>query len=172
MKRTILFFFACALLLPIACRAADHEFDSVVQGIETHYSTHAQKVPLMAFASFCARIATHNGVKDMRIAEFQNLERVDAVELSSFLQSSLGSLWQPVVVSREMKNGEGEQSVIFASPNGSAMRMLVANYTDGELNLVHMELDGTALSKWMQHPGSHPQEAQLPKNHHPPRETD
>jgi hypothetical protein len=163
-----LFLLASLLLCSTECRAADHNFDSTVRGIENRYSSHAQKVTLMGFASLCARVATHNGVKDMQIAEFEDIPDIDTAELSIFLQSSLGDRWQPFVTSREMK--DGDQSVIYVRPEGHAMRMLIADYGHGELSLVRLELDGTALSKWVKNPESN--ERRFVHNHQATRQTD
>ncbi len=141
-----------ALVFPSGgCAAADHDFNSVVSGVEQHYDLHAQHVPMMGFVSLCARFATHGGVKGMRIAEFDHLShQVDTAELLEIVRAELGSEWQPIVTSRE--NRSSELSVIYARPNGHAMRLLIASYEHGELDLVRMELDGSALARFIHDP--------------------
>ena len=168
MKSALFFVLASSLLCSTGCRAADHDFDSTVHGVENRYSAHAQEIPLMGFASLCARVATHNGVKDMQIADFENIPDLDPMEFSTFLQSSLGDRWQPFVTSLEMK--DDNQSIIYVRPEGRAMRMLIADYSHGQLSLVRMELDGTALSKWVKNPESN--ERQFLHNHQARRQTD
>jgi hypothetical protein len=36
------------------------------------------------------------------------------------------------------------------------MRMLIADYEDGELDVVRMELNGDRLRRWMREPGERP----------------
>ena len=90
MKRSILLLLAGSFFLVVGslvcatvdAAAADHDFNSVVAGVEHQYSAHAQRVPLMGFVSLCARLKTHGGVNGMRIAEFDHLQNADAVDLA------------------------------------------------------------------------------------------
>lgn len=137
------------------CAAADHDFNSVVSGVEHHYDLHAQHVPMMGLVSLCARFATHGSVKGMRIAEFDHMSHeVDTAQLLDIVRAELGSEWQPIVTSRE---GRGtELSVIYARPSGHAMRLLIADYEHGEFDLVRMELDGAALARFVHDPRKQP----------------
>lgn len=139
------------LLWGTGCSAASHGFDSVVHGVEHRYSAHAQRVPMAGLVGLCARVYTRGGVKEMRIAEFEDLSPVDPVELFSLVQSRLGAEWQPIVTDREQrKHGSGAGvSVIFARPQGRIMQLMIADYENGELNLVRMGVDGARLSTWI-----------------------
>jgi len=146
----------CAVLLlgmAATCPASDHDFDGVVTGLEQHYGIHGYRLPLMGFAGFCARIATGGGVKGLRVAQFEHLEGgpIDADDISRVIGEQLGSEWRPVVKDHERHGAE--QTVIYAHEVGHSMRMLVANYENGELNVVRVELDGDQLAHWMKHPG-------------------
>jgi hypothetical protein len=149
-------------LTATGCRASEHDFSSVVAGVEQRYQVHAQRVPMMGMVSFVAHVATHGGVKGMRIANFENLNSAthgefDREDLFQFVQSRLDAGWQPFVTERS--NHGGEQTVIFVRPSGQSMRMLIANYENGELNLVRMEMNGDRLSHWMKDPDSHARRA-------------
>ena len=153
MKPILFFILGAALLYSTGCSAAGHDFDSVVSGIEHRYSVHPQHIPLLGFASLCATVTTRGGVRGMRIAEFDNIQSSDgAADLSALLQSKLGGEWQPFVSQRNAD--ASERSIIFVQPVGDAMRMLIADYDHGELDLVRMELNGSALAKWMHDPAS------------------
>ena len=108
----------------------------------------------------------------MRIAEFQNIRNIDPVELSSMLQFRLGDQWQPFVADLKMKDGnsDGEASVIFVRPDGHFMRMLIADYNHGELDVIRMELNGASLAKWMQNTESNGRH--IANNAQPRRQTD
>jgi hypothetical protein len=153
-RRPALFLLATLTLLPaIGCAASNHDFDAVVSSVEHRYSVHAQRVPMMGFVSLCARVATGGGVKGMRIAEFDHLAAItDTNELSRLVGDSLGGEWQRFVTDRQ---GNGNLSVIFVRPEGQAMRMLIADYEHGDLNVVRMELNGDQLSHWMNDPEGH-----------------
>lgn len=140
---------AVAAILPWSAHAAGPDFDSVVSAVEHQYSTRAQRVPMMGFVSFCAHFASGGGVKGMKIAEFDHLSAPDTAQLESLVRQTLGDSWQPFVTERERN---GNVSVIYVQPSGSDMRMLIANYEHGELNLVRMQLNGDRLARWMHDP--------------------
>ncbi len=134
----------------VAHAASNSDFDAVVSNLEHHYTVHAQRVPMMGFVSLCARVASGGGVKNMRVVELDNLPpTADTSDLEQLLSSSLGNEWQRFVTTRD---ANGNVSLIFARPNGAAMRMLIADYQNGELNLVRMELNGDRLKQWMHNP--------------------
>ncbi len=111
--------------------------------------------PLMGFISLCARAKTHGGVRDMHIAQFDHIGKLDAEDLDSMMQSELGAEWQPMVKERSRMS---ELSEIFVRPDegsGRSMQMMIANYNDGELNLVGMDMNGSALAQWMHDPQAH-----------------
>lgn len=146
-----------ALTPSIGC-ASGHDFNNVVSAVEQRYNTHAQRVPMMGFVSFCAWAGSLGGVKGMRIAEFDNLALGKADDLSRMVQDSLDAQWHPFVIDREA----GEQSVIFVQPHGNSMRMLIADYENGELDLVRMEINGERLQQWMHDPAQSARD----RNHH------
>jgi hypothetical protein len=146
------FALSAALLLGSAATytfAADRGFDGLVSGIEQSYDAHATRVPIMSLASLCARVATHGGVKGLRVVEFHNLKTTPGLpELASLVHSTLGSEWEPFIQER----GRQGESVIFVRPAGEAMHMVIADYEHGELDLIRMELSGEALARWMKNP--------------------
>ena len=132
--------------------AAGREFDRLLSEVSQRYEIRPTRVPLMGFVSLCARVVSHGGVRNLHVAEFDNLKApLDLSALAALVRTSVGSDWQPFVIERS-RNG-GEQSVIFVRPAGNTMRMLIADYARGELDLVEMELNGDALAKWMNKPG-------------------
>ena len=139
---------------PLHAAAPNDDFDAVVSALEQRYSVHAERVPMMGFVSFSARAASAGGVKNMRVAEFDHISPLaDTPELEHLLSASLGDDWQHFVTERETN---GAFSLIFVRPDGAAMRMLIADYEDGELDVVRMELNGDRLRRWMREPGERP----------------
>jgi hypothetical protein len=161
MKQIALLLFGSALLIATGCSAADHDFNSVVSAVEHKYSVHAQRIPMMSLVSLCASLKTHGGVRGLRVAQFDNVRGMDGKDLYPLLRSKLGDEWQPFVTEVQGGNRGGDQSVILVRPNGESMGMMIADYDHGELDLVGMEMNGAALSKWLhdperQHHSSHP----------------
>jgi hypothetical protein len=139
------------LFAPVmGCYAEHHDFDTVVSAVEQRYDSHADRVPMMGFVNLCAWVATGGGVKGMRVAEFDHLSGVaDAAELEKLVAESLGDNWERFVTERK---GNGELNLIFVQPAGGAMRMLIADYEHGELDVVRLEVNGARLRHWMHDP--------------------
>jgi hypothetical protein len=133
--------------------AGDRDFDGLVSGIAQSYDLRATKIPMMSMVSLCARVATHGGVKGLRVVEFDNIKISPGLpDLTSLVHRSLGPEWEPFVQERD-RQGES-QSVIFVRPAGEAMRMVIADYDHGELDVIRMELSGDALARWLKNPQS------------------
>ncbi|HEX5236568.1 MAG TPA: hypothetical protein VFW25_14710 [Silvibacterium sp.] len=153
MKISASLILAIFALAPLSASAASNDFNNVVTAVEQRYSMHAQHVPMMGFVSLLARTASGGAVKGMRIAEFDHLTpALDTADLQHLVSNALGSDWHPFVTSR---TANGALSIIFVQPDGPAMRMLIADFQNSELNLVRLELKGHNLNLWMQDPQNH-----------------
>ncbi|HUB17228.1 MAG TPA: hypothetical protein VL990_01250 [Acidobacteriaceae bacterium] len=140
-----------AAVLPMTVRAAGgHDFDAVVSAVEHRYEAHAEKIPMMGLVSFCGWVATGGGVKGIRVAEFEHLTgAADMDELDTLVTGSLGGTWERMVTERERS---GSLSLVYVQPDGQAMRMLIADYEHGELDVVRMEVNADRLQHWMRDP--------------------
>jgi hypothetical protein len=139
-----------AIIVPISASAAQPDFDTVVSAVEHRYSAHAERVPMMGLVSLCAHVASHGGVKGVKIAEFDNLPAApESNEIQELVSNTLGGSWQRFVTDR---SSNGDLNIIYVQPNGSEMRMLIADYEHGELDLVRVELNGERLARWLDDP--------------------
>lgn len=150
---------AVALLLLFPLRtlfASDSGFDAAVAAIEQQYHPQQQHIPLQWFASLCATVSTGGGVRHMRIADFPNVEGVTTPNaLAHLISSHLSPAWSQMVLSRD---SPVDFSIIYVRPDHSYMRMLVASYDHGELDLVRMDLNGKRLAHFVHDPAhtAHP----------------
>jgi hypothetical protein len=138
--------------------AANQDFNGVVSAVEHRYSVHAQRIPMMGFISLCTHAATAGGVKGMQVAEFDHLalthdgdasDKNQLDELNQLVTSSLGSEWHRLVTERD---ASGSLSLIFVRPDGPAMRMMIADYDHGELDLVRVEVNADRMEHWIREP--------------------
>lgn len=88
MKIAFGFLLGAVLLCSTGCSDADRTFDFLVSAIEQRYSVHAQRLP---FVSLLARATTRGGVKDLQVAEFDEIGNLDAEGFDSMMRSALGS---------------------------------------------------------------------------------
>lgn len=140
-----------AILLPLTVRAAGHhDFDAVVSAVEHRYDARPEHIPMMGLVSFCGWVATGGGVRGLKIAEFDHFAGpADPAELDRLVDDSLGGEWQRFVTSRQRN---GELDMIYAQPDGHAMRMLIVDYEHSELDVVRVEVNADRLRHWIHDP--------------------
>lgn len=126
----------------------DLNFGHLVSSIEQRYQIRHQHIPLIGFASFCARIVTHGGVRGLKLAEFENTgARVPADDFDSFIHDQIGETWSLIVRSHD--RAAHEDTLIYARENGNRFVLLIADVENGELSLVKVGLDADRLPKWI-----------------------
>ena len=141
--------------------AADHEFRSVVRSIETSYGVHHMHIPLLGVALFFVRPA---GVGGLKLAVFEGFKTpTDAADVTRIIESSLGPDWHPFVKVHSKGDTNGETTLIFASPAGGHMRMMIVDLEPSEATVVELNLSDRAIKKWMKEPG---EEADNQSGHH------
>ncbi len=122
-----------AVIVPWVALAAGGEggFDGVVTSIESRYHAHATRIPFMELASLVAGTATHGGVDGVHVAEFEHFSApVDGEELNRMVKEKLGQGWEPMI--RETSRKSGEQTLIFAHPEGKRMGLFILDLDGNE----------------------------------------
>lgn len=163
MKRLIFFAVSfAALLVPVAVLASggsgspaagpgrwgevDGGFDSVVGSLESRYHAHATRIPFIGLVSLVSRKATHNGVANLHLAEFEDFSApVDGDELNTLVTEKLGSGWERMI--RETSRKDNEQTLIFTRPEGKRMGMFIVDLDGDDMNIVQISVDPDHLSE-------------------------
>jgi hypothetical protein len=149
-------FAAVLLAVPAAVLAggADEGFHGVVHSIEGRYHVHATHIPFMGLMSFVARKATHGGVANMKVAEFENFDGpVDGDELNAVVAEKLGEGWERII--RETSRNGCEQTLIFIHPEGERMGLFVVDADGHELDVVQVSVDPAHLDDDIGHYSHH-----------------
>jgi hypothetical protein len=132
-----------SLLVPVAVLAngSGGGFSSVIGSIEARYNVHATRVPLLGLVSFMARGASHGGVANLHVAEFEQFNvPVEGSDLDSLVAGKLGPEWQ-LVIRETSRRGQGEQSLIYMRPEGSRMGLFIVDHDGSELDVVQLSVD-------------------------------
>ena len=142
--RRLLFIPVCfvALLVPVAVLAGGGEggFDGVVRTIETRYHVRATKIPFVGLISFVSRRATHGGVSNVHVAEFESFSpAIDGEELNQLVESKLGAGWERVI--RETNRDGTNQTLIFMRPEGERMGVFVIDEDGHDLSVVQVSVN-------------------------------
>ena len=152
--RRLLFIPVCfmALLVPVVVLAGGGEggFDGVVRTIETRYHVKATRIPFIGLISFVSRKATHEGVSNLHVAEFEYFsEGMDGEELNQLVQTKLGPGWERVI--RETSRGGANQTLIFMRPEGGRMGLFVIDGDGHDLNVVQVSVNPDHLNDTINH---------------------
>jgi hypothetical protein len=145
-----------ALLVPVVVLAAGGggEFNGVVSSIESRYNVHASRIPFMGLVSFISRKATHEGVANIHVAEFEHFSAgVDVNELNQLVEEKLGAGWERII--RETSSKSGEQTLIFSRPEGKRMGLFVIDLDRNDLNVVQVSVDPDHIDDDIGHFGHH-----------------
>jgi hypothetical protein len=129
----------------VLARSGGGGFDGVVSSIETRYHAHATRIPFLCLMSLVARKATSGGVSAVHIAEFDHFTaKVDGDELNRMVEEKLGQGWERII--RETSRRGGEQTLIFARPEGDRMGLFVLDLDGNEMDVVQVSVDPDRLN--------------------------
>lgn len=132
----------CSLL----AGGGDGGFDGVVRSIEGRYHAHATRIPFLGLASFISGRATHGGVGNLHIAEFESFHAdVNGDELNAMVQERLGAGWERMI--RETSRHGSEQTLIFTRPEGSRMGLFIVDSESGEMDIVQVSVNPDRLNE-------------------------
>ena len=143
--------------------AGDNEFRGVVHAIEGHYGVRHMHIPMLGFAMWFAR---PEGMSGMKLAVFENFNSpTDTEDVSRIVEDALGHEWYPFVRvrSRNRVKGDEEATLIYASPTGGKLRMMIVNVESSEATVVEVKLSESAIKQWLKEPG---EEAEGQSHHH------
>jgi hypothetical protein len=131
---------------------ARQDFDGLVRSVAERYQMHGNAVPMMWLANVCVRSVTHDGMKGIKVVEFEDAGTIAKTErggagLGDLVKERLGTRWSPMVRSHEAKGGD---SFIYVQgdDDGKHMRMIVVDLDGTELDMVRMTLNPDQLAKW------------------------
>ena len=128
------------------------DFDTLVRAVEGRYQMHGKAVPMMWLANICAKKFTHGGVRDMKVVEFEDADRIakggESAEFGKLVKAQLGGRWSPMVAEHEKKGGDSY--VYMRNSDESKMtRMIVVDLDGAELNMVALSMNPDQLAKWI-----------------------
>ncbi len=152
----------CATTLAFA---GDNEFRGVVHAIEGHYGVRHMHIPLLGFAMWFVR---PEGVSGLKLAVFENFNGpAEADDVTRVVENSLGPGWYPFVRvrSKNAVKGDDETTLIYASPAGGKLRMMIVNVESSEATVVELKLSERAIKGWLKEPGEKA-EGQAGHRHH------
>ena len=141
------------LLAPPTASAKDNEFDWVVKQIKTQYRAKRTSIPLLGLVNFAIKIVRPKGVKNFKLAIFEDQDFSDkpgGVQFGSVVQEALTPAWHPLV--RVYSPRDGEQTYVYLREAGKNVKLLIVNVEPREAVVIQVKVDLQTLIKWMQKP--------------------
>ncbi|HLY97920.1 MAG TPA: hypothetical protein VKT33_02530 [Candidatus Angelobacter sp.] len=128
----------------------DATFKNVVQHIESHYHAHRSHGFLMGFAGLMVKSTQSSGVRDMKMAIFEDQNFSDTGSDTKFdevVRAALDHGWQPLVQSYSRHSGE--HSYIYAQYAGKDMKLLLVTLESSEAVVMQIRIDPDHLSEFV-----------------------
>jgi hypothetical protein len=145
MRRILL----AALLLLVALPAAASSFDDVVAAVKETTNFDRQYVPFMGVVRSFARLTGYNGVHDIRLAVFESQSGASAGRLDvATVDRLVGHGWQKFITVSEKRSGE--QTSMYARPDGKLLRMMIVTIEDREAVVIEMKIEPEKLAAWIE----------------------
>jgi len=145
-----------ALLLPsVAVTAKEQGFDAIVKHIESYYRVRRTRIPFMGVAGFAVKFVRPAGVKDFKLATFddQDFARpINDAEFESALRSALEKGWQPLVRRRSRRDGHGERLYIYTKQDGKDMQLMTIVIEARQAVVVEAKINQEAMLKFIDKP--------------------
>jgi len=139
------------LLLPAVAGGKDQPFDAIVHRIESYY--HKRPVRFMGLASFLSNRARPEGVKNMKLAVFEDIDASQNppdTDFDSFLQNIVGPEFQPFV--RVLSQRDGEQTHVYVREVSNYWELLIVNFERDEASVIQMQMKPEAMNDWFDEP--------------------
>lgn len=137
---------------PVIATAGDPQFDAIVHRIQLHY--HKGPIRMMGLASFVANRVHPEGVRNVRIAIFEDWDPTlhpAEKDFDAFMQQIAGPEFHPMV--RVISRRDGEQTFIYARPAEDDFEMLIVTLARDEACVVKTRISPDAISRWVEKPG-------------------
>ncbi|MDQ3819585.1 MAG: DUF4252 domain-containing protein, partial [Acidobacteriota bacterium] len=137
---------------PQTARADDPEFDAITNHLKLHYNARRVHIPFLGLANFFVHIVHPAGVKSFKVAVFENLnfrhEESDP-GIAQIMRRALNADWQPLV---RVRSRGGEQTYIYAKPDGNNIKMMVVTVERDEAVVARFKFSPEKLSEFLNNP--------------------
>jgi hypothetical protein len=151
------FIYALALVVVLAgfhttARAKDPAFDAIARHLKLQYKARRRSIPFMGLAKFAVKVIHPAGVKNIKVAIFEDLDHAPAAgnnELSDLMRNTLSPEWRPLV---RVRSRDGEQMYVYATDEGESIKLLVVNIDGSDAVLARVQLSPEKLKEFLDNP--------------------
>jgi hypothetical protein len=140
-------------LVPAPVVAGDNGFGRAVKQVESTYHVRRSYRFILGVGVKIANVAARpEGVSHLKLALFQNehfRDHQSPADLLDVVRGTLGPEWRPFV---EVKERDGERTLVYARDAGKNAQLLVVTTDQEDTVLVQVEINPERMAKLMDHP--------------------
>lgn len=143
---------AALFVAPQTARADDPEFDAITKHLQLHYKAKRVHIPFLGLADFFVHIVHPAGVKNFKVAVFENLNFTAGESnsgLALVMRNALSADWQPMV---RVSSREGEQIYVYAKIDGANIKMMVVTVDHDEAVVARFKFSPEKLNEFLRNP--------------------
>jgi hypothetical protein len=133
--------------------AADRDFEAIVRRLEQQVGAKRTHIPMMGMANFFVKMSRPEGVSDMKLAVFEDIDTsrlVDDESIDRVFDALSNEGWRPFV--RVRSNKDRERVVIYSRAAGKQWELLLTTVEPNEATVIKMKLSPQALLQWIDDP--------------------
>ena len=137
----------------VGAHAADRDFEAIVRRLEQQVGTKRTHIPMMGMANFFVKMSRPEGVSDMKLAVFEDIDTsrlVDDESIDRMFDALSNEGWKPFV--RVRSNKDRERVVIYSRAAGKHWELLLTTVEPNEATVIKMKLSPQALLQWIDDP--------------------
>jgi hypothetical protein len=154
-KRYFIYALALAVVLSgsySTASAKDPAFDAITRHLKSQYKAKKRGIPFMGLARFAVKLIHPAGVKNIKVAIFEELDHVPAAgnnELNAIMRNALSAEWQPLV---RIRSRDGEQMYVYATEDSKSVNLMVVNIDGSDAVVARVQLSPERLKEFLENP--------------------
>jgi hypothetical protein len=138
------------LLLAPALLFAEHDFDSLVRSMESHYGSKKMHIPMLGFANFLVKVARPAGTKDFKVAIFEDIDGDRHPSIDRLDAAFRPSGWKPFV--QVIDNRNRERVHIYSRHAHRDHELMITRFEPDEAMIVRVKVNAERLARWINDP--------------------
>jgi Ca-activated chloride channel family protein len=150
--RKLTFLLIAVLSSGAAISVLADDFDKVVVRIQSQYKVKKTHIPFLGLANLAVKVVRPAGVKEFKLAVFDNRDFSYKPGDSTFKlymrETLVPQNWGPLF--QLQSNHDGTQTYIYSRPKGNDFQILVVNFSHNQATVVQTKVDPKTLAKWME----------------------
>ena len=136
-----------------AAAKKENEWNIVVKIVESYYGVKHKSSRLLGVASLASKIKRIKGIKNFKLAIFENQEFVaqdETRDLGTLINAALNIEWEPLV---QLRSGENtSQSLIYFKQNEDNFNLLIITTGRRDGAVLSVNVSAERMIEWLQNP--------------------